>query len=114
MTALSDVPGTDAPRLPDSTGPYAIRLSGEVDMTRIDELNEIAEAFRADGAAVAKVDLREITFMDSTGLGLLSRLRNTALARGGHVVLVEPTPSTLKLLTIVGFDTVFEIQGATP
>jgi anti-sigma B factor antagonist len=111
MTALSDVSGTDAPGpAPDSPDLFVTQLSGEVDMTRLDDLNEIAEAFLASAAPVAQVDLHEVTFMDSTGLGLLSRLRNIALTRGGHVILVEPTPSCLKMLRIVGFDTVFEIQ----
>ena len=84
LTDLSDVAATDASGpLPDSPGPFAIRLSGEVDMTRLDELNEGASTLSARGAAIALVDLREITFMDSTGPGRLSRLRNTALARGG-------------------------------
>ena len=108
MTALGEFP------LSSPTGVFSVTLDGEVDLLRQDELQGLVLAFRASDDVSARVDLGAVSFVDSTALGLLSQLRNIALERGGEVVLVDPTPSCLKLLRIVGFDKVFVIERSGP
>ena len=108
MTALSD------PALPAPTGVFVVTLFGEVDLLRQDELRDLVLAFRRSEDVSVRVELGSVSFMDSTALGVLSQLRNIALERGGEIVLVDPTPSCLKILRIVGFDTVFAIERSEP
>jgi anti-sigma B factor antagonist len=89
---------------------FKATLSGDVDMTRLTELKKIADAFRSGSCTNALIDVSAVTFMDSTGLGMLSQMRNTATSRQGTVTLLDPTPSCLSMLRIVGFGTVFVIE----
>jgi anti-sigma B factor antagonist len=111
MTALSDVPDAadDAPPSPEP--PFVAALAGEIDMERTSELHQLVAGFEASAASSAVIDLSAVTFMDSTGLGTLSRLRNVALGRGGGVTLVGASAQVTKLLAIVGFDGAFTLQG---
>ena len=104
MTALEDLP-TSAPR-----GVFSITLDGEVDLLRQAELHALVQAFRQSDDSSARIELGGVSFMDSTALGVLSQIRNIALERGGDVTLVDPTPACLKILRIVGFDTVFVLE----
>lgn len=108
MTALSHVPQAPADKAP--TPVFTAALVGEVDMDRTGELHQLVVAFEASGASSAEIDMSAVTFMDSTALGTLSRLRNVAVARDGNVALVCPTPAVTKVLDIVGFAAIFEIR----
>lgn len=45
------------------------------------------------------LDLRNVTFMASAGLGLMVQLAHRASAKGGKLVLAEATPQIVELLT---------------
>ncbi len=94
----------------DSPAVFEAALHGEIDMNRADELHVILNRFRTSDCPCARVDLSAVTFMDSTGLGLLASLRSTALERGGNVTLTATPPAVVKLLAIVGFDTIFTLE----
>jgi anti-sigma B factor antagonist len=85
-------------------------LSGEIDMVSSRKLTLIAQDFLLSDLPSAQVDLREVTFIDSTGLLLLVRLHRTAVARGGAVTLLDPSEICLRALESVDFDKVFEIR----
>jgi anti-anti-sigma factor len=95
----------------DPARPHRVTLSGEVDMARVDELTILVDQFRDSSQADVRVDLAGVTFMDSTGLGTLARLRSIAQARGGSVTLVAPPAQVLRLLAIVGMESVFTVEG---
>lgn len=94
----------------DSPAVFEAALHGEIDMDRADELHAIVNRFRISDCPSARVDLSAVTFLDSTGLGLLSSLRNTALERDGSVTLTATPPAVVKLLRLVGFDTIFTLE----
>jgi len=45
------------------------------------------------------VDMTDLTFIDSAGLGVLIHTQNRAEARGRSVILVHPPPLVRRLLT---------------
>ena len=92
---------------------FEVTLSGEVDVARSSELEGVALAFGISSCPSIRVDLAAVTFIDSSGLGMLAQLRNIALNRGGHAVLVDPAPSCLKTFRLVGFDQAFTIERTT-
>ncbi len=55
------------------------------------------------------LDLSQVTFVDSSGLGLLVRLMTSARTFGGDVKLAAPSPQTAKLLESTGLRRVFEL-----
>lgn len=68
-------------------------LDGEVDMASAPQLERALAAQLAAGATRLMVDLREVTFMDSTGLTVLFRAHEDAVAAGAeYVVVCSPGP----------------------
>ena len=82
-------------------------LSGEVD---INSVEPISDAVLADyeTAGTLCVDLRDVTFIDSLGIGLLLRLRHVSSA----VQLVKPPRDVVRLLELCGVDPLFTIDRA--
>ena len=56
------------------------------------------------------LDLSNMTFVDSTGLGVLVGIRRRVRETGGTLVLSGLTPATTKVLEITGLSRVFELD----
>jgi N-acetylglucosaminyldiphosphoundecaprenol N-acetyl-beta-D-mannosaminyltransferase len=61
----------------------------------------------APGQTHCLVDLSQTQFMDSTGVGLLLRLRRRCRMAGGDLVLVSPSASVTRLLKSMGLQDCF-------
>jgi anti-sigma B factor antagonist len=85
-----------------------VGVSGEVDVYAAPELRERLSEMLEDGRPVV-VDLTEVGFLDSTGLGALVAARTSAAERGVTLPLVCTNQRILKLFTITGLDGVFKI-----
>jgi anti-sigma B factor antagonist len=57
-----------------------------------------------------KLDLGQVNFIDSTGLGMLVSVLKEAREKGGHVSLVNPNREIQRLLQITGLERVFRVQ----
>ena len=55
------------------------------------------------------IDLSQVQFMDSAGLGALVALRKTAVERNGKVRLLNPAPHVQQVLELTRLHRVFEI-----
>jgi anti-anti-sigma factor len=80
-----------------------LRVEGEVDLVNTHELADALEAAAARGGALC-VDLREVPFMDSTGLRSLIQMRER-FANDGRPplrVLVDDSGPVARLLDLVG------------
>lgn len=85
-----------------------VSVAGEVDLSNAEELNTHAQKLLAadvSTAAVACVDLSEVTFFDSAGINTLFDL-NTRLAAAGHSleVVAPPDSRARRVLDLVQFD----------
>jgi anti-sigma B factor antagonist len=78
------------------------------------QFDDMLRAFQDSGATDIEVDLRFVTFLDSSGLGLLARLRQASRLRGGSVTLLAPPSQVLRTLRLVGFDRIFSITEPRP
>ena len=88
-------------------GVRVVAVSGELDLDTIGELND---ALSADGGVLATtvVDLRGLTFIDSSGVsGVLAAARRSRDA-GGRLVCVPGPPSIRRVFELTGVDTVVE------
>ena len=87
-----------------------ITCSGEIDMASADALREeLNEAVQSTATDVL-VDLTNVTFMDSTGLGVLAKARMRAEERGCVIRLVGPIPHVAKVLHITQLDQVIPVH----
>jgi anti-sigma B factor antagonist len=85
---------------------------GALDLETAGELRAVGTAaVRAAGpGAVLTVDLSGISFLDSTGLGVLVTLWHETNSSGGNFRVRRPSASAGRILAITGVDTLFEID----
>ncbi|GAA1789656.1 STAS domain-containing protein [Actinomadura chokoriensis] len=80
-----------------------VRVQGDIDVvsrTRFEET--LFEVVDSDEPVV--VDMREVTFCDSTGLNALVAANRRALQRDGHIALVALPPRVQRVFRITGID----------
>lgn len=91
-------------------GGAVLAISGEVDVYSAPAFRErIFQMLASDPSLV--IDLTGLSFIDSTGLGVLVAGRNRALEHGGAVAFVCTQDRVLKLLRITGLDSVFDVHA---
>lgn len=106
--SLSNHTDQDGPRLTDSAGAAVIRISGDVDIATAPELSDhVRKLLRDPGLCSLRLDVRDVTFIDSTGLGALVAARNASEARGVRLELLSPSEPVLRLLRLTSLDEVF-------
>lgn len=91
-------------------GVPVVAVSGEVDVYAAPELRERLTELLQNGRSVV-VDLTDVGFLDSTGLGALVAARTSAAEHDAELPLVCTHQRILKLFTITGLDGVFAIHG---
>ena len=87
-------------------------LRGEFDLTGVEAFEQAVASVTPRHALV--LDLHELTFMDSSGLGALVLLRERARAGGWSLVLAAPQPAVATVLRISGLEqrlTIIESTG---
>ena len=89
-----------------------VGVEGEVDLSNASRLRKhIVEQVEGGNHNLA-VNLEAVDFMDSSGLAvLISGLRRTR-EHEGSLVLVSPTASVKRVLSITGLDKVFPIYDS--
>jgi anti-sigma B factor antagonist len=87
-----------------------VKVTGEIDVYTAPALREELQAHQEAGAADLVVDLTEVPFMDSTGLGVLVGSLKRARTTGGSLRLVIDQEKVLKVFRITALTQVFEIH----
>jgi anti-sigma B factor antagonist len=88
-----------------------VAVNGEIDVYAAPALRDGLTELLEDGSSVV-VDLTDVGFLDSTGLGALVAARTTASEKGASLPLVCTHQRILKLFTITGLDEVFSIYDS--
>ena len=86
-----------------------VTVTGEIDLATVPSLEQELLDAAGDRTGELIVDLTGCTFLDSRGLGALTRA-SARLARSNRpFALVLPNPNVLKVLRLTGFDEQIEI-----
>jgi anti-sigma B factor antagonist len=94
-----------------SVGEYPVlAVRGEVDVYSAPALADGLNTLIDSGAKAVIVDLTEVGFLDSTGLGVLVAARSSAADAGHTLPIAVDHERILKLFKITGLDAVFEIH----
>lgn len=56
-----------------------------------------------------ELDLSAVSFMDSSGLGLILGRYNKALELGVKFTVRNPTPATMKIISLAGGERIFDV-----
>jgi anti-anti-sigma factor len=73
---------------------------GEIDAGSVDELAEMLQSALCAGAHEVDVDLRDVSFMDTTALRVLKGAREVLTSAGGFLCLRNPQPQVRQLLRL--------------
>lgn len=84
-------------------GYVIVAVAGEIDISTVTRLRERLFELAATGCPLI-VDLNDVTFIDSAGLGALVGAYRRAGERGGSLQAVCARPHTRKLLWMTGID----------
>ena len=90
-----------------SSDTHVIEVEGQVDLYSAPELKECAAKVIDGGARRVVVDLSRVTFMDSTGLGVLIGMLKRLRAARGTLALVITSYDVERLLELTGLDGTF-------
>jgi anti-anti-sigma factor len=77
-------------------------VSGELDVASSPALEEELERACQTNAELVVLDLRELEFMDSTGLSVLVKAQRRAEAAGPRFGLINVGPQVQRLLSVSG------------
>src|SRR5207253_1270255 len=70
-----------------------VAFSGELDISRADDVERELERLEAEGPSLLVLDLRGLEFLDSTGLRIILSADSRA-RRGGRRVVIVPGPES--------------------
>ncbi|WP_327270773.1 STAS domain-containing protein (plasmid) [Streptomyces sp. NBC_01218] len=91
-----------------------ITLVGEIDDDTGDLLRQALAAPREAGLHHIVADLGEVTFMDSTGINIFLTAHQSAHADGGWLRLAGAGVGVVRMLRIVGVDSVISLHPDVP
>jgi len=89
-----------------------LSVVGELDMATAPEVREHLHGLLAQGHEKLIVDLDEVSFLDSTALGVLVGLLKRVRTVGGDLRLVCTQPRVLKVFEITRLDQAFGITDS--
>ena len=91
-----------------------VRPIGELDLDTAPLLDERLAAARADGAAHVVLDMRGLTFMDSTGLRLVIRWDTAGREEGFEFAIVPGAEVVQRVFRLTGMDEHLRVAEPPP
>src|SRR5689334_18651321 len=90
----------------------ALTLSGELDISSAPSLEEALGRVEADRPSVVVIDLRGLTFMDSTGLRTLVSVDQRARDAGRRLAIVRGPEAVDRIFSVTRLDERLELVDA--
>lgn len=84
-------------------GIRVLTLAGEIDHDTSDQLHRALDVTGTPGPRIV-VDMRQVTFMDSSGINVLIAAYQAVTAADGWLRLATPTEAVARVLQLVGVD----------
>ena len=85
-------------------GIWEFSLSGEVDISNANTFKKQLETALADCRQSITINLAELNYIDSTGLGVIIGVYGAVKKDGFYVKVLNPRDNVKKLLVISGLD----------
>lgn len=81
-----------------------LTLTGELDLATAALLVHEVDQMLTEGARVIRIDLRNVSFLDSAGVKALLCSLRSARARSGRMLLTRPSTAVRRVFTALGFE----------
>ena len=88
------------------TGIWEFKLVGEVDISNAHLFKKQLESALAEKRQNISIDLSNLTYIDSTGLGVIIGAYGSIKKEGYSIKVTNPRDNVKKLLNISGLDTI--------
>jgi anti-anti-sigma factor len=116
---LTPTDGQDATELleiavSESGGVRLLRLTGELDMAGVDQFERLLSGGEAPEAATSVLDLRGLTFIDSSGVRALIMADQHVRAEGGRLIVVRGPDRVNRVLEMTGVARHIELVDEPP
>jgi HptB-dependent secretion and biofilm anti anti-sigma factor len=85
-------------------------LKGRLEFGDFPDSSQVLEALETESISQVIIDLTELEFMDSAGVGLLIGFNKSVAEKGKTVVLRGASGAVAELLELFQLDTVFDIR----
>lgn len=79
-----------------------VLVEGEVDVSNADELRDAVDAALSLDAPEVTVDLSQVPYIDSTGIGVLVGAAHRAADAGKKLVVASPQKNVARVLGLLG------------
>jgi anti-sigma B factor antagonist len=87
-----------------------VKLRGRLNLGEsVDRLREALDGLMGSGDTRIVLDLSEVPWIDSSGIGLLVKILTAAKQRGGSIKLLNPSKFTVRTLKMISLLHLFEI-----
>jgi anti-sigma B factor antagonist len=83
-------------------GPVRVRLQGELDTLSVPVLRQTVDTLYASSCFQISLDLADLTFIDSSGLGALVAVWRRCQSEAGRVTVVNPSDAVRRLMDMTG------------
>jgi anti-anti-sigma factor len=94
---------------------YTLHPKGELDVATVEGLRqEWLTTIDAEQPDRLVVDMSDVTFLDSTGLGVIVALQRRQRPHGGVVAITNAGPVVTKVLQLTGMHLTMEVNGEPP
>jgi anti-sigma B factor antagonist len=89
-------------------GTVTVTVTAEIDFSNADRVADgIRDAIADWSPPTVRVDLRDATFIDSTGLGALIEGYRAATESNARYLVINPSPTFRRVLTVTGLNEFF-------
>jgi anti-anti-sigma factor len=86
-----------------------VRVRGEIDLAAAERLERALQSVQDEPSEVTIIDLREVTFIDSTGLSTITSADARARTDGRELRIVRGSEQVQKLLHVTGMDKILPL-----
>ena len=98
----------------DDGGLRLLRLTGELDMAGVDQFERLLAADQAPGTGTFVLDMRELTFIDSSGLRAVIMADQRVRAEGGRFIVVRGPDRVNEVMEMTGVARQIELVDEPP
>ena len=95
--------------LPDGASGSVARLVGSIDASTVPQFEEQIEKFLSDGTKYLILDCAEITYINSTGMGLIIKCVDKFRNGGGDLKMISVPAKVVTLFKMLGLESLVEL-----
>jgi anti-anti-sigma factor len=94
---------------------YTLQPRGDIDVASVEEhRGQWLAAVEERRPRRLVIDMSDVTFLDSTGLGAIVALQRRQRSHGGVVAIANAAPPVERILQLTGMHLTMEVNGAAP